>query len=104
MAEMVKGACAWQRGGVAKEGGTCVVKDGYAWQMQACMAKGGACVVKAPCMVKGEGAGVAGDTATAEGGTHPTGMHSCVNIKFDSLLNPPGSYNTFAFTLTFATM
>ena len=38
---------------------------GHAWWW------GGACVV-------GGGACMAGDTATALGGTHPTGMHSCI--------------------------
>ena len=32
--------------------------------------------------MRGEGACVAGETAIAAGGTHPTGMHSCFqNIK-----------------------
>ena len=51
------------------------------------MAKGGACVVKGACIAKGgmhgkgghtqQGACVAGETANAADGTHPTGMHSC---------------------------
>ena len=51
--------------------------------------KGG--VVKGTCVARGhawhlwwgrhawQGACVAGETATAEDGTHPTGMHSCFN-------------------------
>ena len=45
---------------------------GHAWP--------GACVVGGACMVRGMhggGACMAGETATAVGGTHPTGMHSC---------------------------
>ena len=30
--------------------------------------------------VRGSRACVAGETATAAGGTHPTGMHSCLHI------------------------
>ena len=41
----------------------------YAWQ-RACLV-GGVCVVVEAC--------VSGDTATAADGTHPTGMHSCIN-------------------------
>ena len=59
------------------------------------MAKG-ACVVKGVCMVRGhawqgvcmDGEGgvhgwracMTGEMATAVGGTHPTGMHSCLHI------------------------
>ena len=52
-----------------------------------CMAGEGACLVGA-CMAGGHawpggvcgrgGACVAGETATAAGGTHSTGMHSCL--------------------------
>ena len=42
---------------------------GRAWQR-------GACMVKETCVVGG-GACMAGETATAADGTHPTGMHSC---------------------------
>ena len=53
-----------------RAGGACV-PGGCAWQ-------GGACMVKAEGGVRGKGGGcVTGDTATAAGGTHPTGMHSC---------------------------
>ena len=31
------------------------------------------------------GACVAGETATAAGGMHPTGMHSCISAKVTSL-------------------
>ena len=48
-------------GGACMVGGVCVA-GGHAWQ------RGGACV--------------AGDTATAVGGTHPTGMHSCLSLLF----------------------
>ena len=33
-------------------------------------------MVKGACVAKGGGACVAGETATAVDGTHPTGMHS----------------------------
>ena len=72
--------------------GACVV-GGHAWQGgvhgRACVAGGmhgkgvcmaggnvwwGVCVAEGVCMA---GQCVAGETATAAGGTHPTGMHSC---------------------------
>ena len=40
---------------------------GHAWQ-------GGACMGRGACM--------AGQTATAAYGTHPTGMHSCVKEHY----------------------
>ena len=48
----------------------------------ACVAKGGgACVMKGVCMATracvAKVAGLAGNTATAADGMHPTGMHSC---------------------------
>ena len=55
-------------GGVPGPGGVCC--RGYA--------PGGGCLVHGG--VPGPGGGVCGDppvTATAAGGTHPTGMHSC---------------------------
>ena len=43
----------------------------------------GACMVGKACMARGGGwMCVAGDMATAAGGTHPTGMHSCIFIFF----------------------
>ena len=45
---------------------------GYAWQGGACMSLGHVW----------QGACVAGETATAVGGTHPTGMHSCIYSIF----------------------
>ena len=54
------GVCAWQ-GGIHSQGQECVcggVAGGRTWLEGACM----------------------GETATAEGGTHPTGMHSCKTI------------------------
>ena len=32
--------------------------------------------------VHGKGACVAGETVTAADGTHPTGMHSCLNLHY----------------------
>ena len=47
--------------------------------------RGGACVLGV-CMPGG--GGVAGESATAAGGTHPTGMHSCsTDVSFSSLLS-----------------
>ena len=64
-----EGGHAWQRG-------ACVVKGGHAWQRGGMRGKGGvrawqrgACVV---CMPPQDMAG------QCTGGTHPTGMHSCV--------------------------
>ena len=91
------GACL--AGGVCWEDmrgqGACVVGGmcgrGHAWQ-GACMAEGGGCVAKGVCVVK-EGCAWQGghawyapsppallrDTACqCAGGTHPTGMHSCI--------------------------
>ena len=50
----------------------------HTWQRGACVVKG-VCEVKGACMAGGWGsvASVAGETATAADGTHPTGMHSC---------------------------
>ena len=50
--------CAWQMGGM-HDRGSCVARGGHAWREEV----GCACV--------------AGQTATAVEGTHPTGMHSC---------------------------
>ena len=53
---------------------------GHAWQ-RGCMVKGAMCD-EGGCIVKGGayvawGACMAGETASATDGTHPTGMHSC---------------------------
>ena len=50
----------------------CMVGGGHAWQ-GACMA-GGVCMAGGMCV---RGVCVAGEKATAAGGMHPTGMHSC---------------------------
>ena len=47
---------------------------------------GGTCVAEGVCMVgghtwRGGGGVVAGETATAADGTHPTEIHSCLNIS-----------------------
>ena len=60
------GACAWQ--GVYMAGGMC--GGGHAWQGSTC---GRGCV-------HGTGVCVAGKIAIAAGGTHPTGMHSCLCV------------------------
>ena len=56
--------------------GVCVWPEGmHGW---GCALRG-ACMV-GTCMtggMRGRGVCVAGETATAAGGTHPTGMHSC---------------------------
>ena len=73
-------------------GGVCVV-GGYAW-WGVCMARRG-CAWQGACMAGGmhggvcvwQGAGTHGQGdmhgrgATAAGGTHPTGMHSCLVIS-----------------------
>ena len=58
------------QGGVHGEGG-------HAWQREGMHGKGrrGTCVAKG--CVYGRGACMTGETATAEDGTNPTGMHSC---------------------------
>ena len=75
------GGRAWQKGEQAWRRGACVVKG-------ACTAKGGmcgggegACMAGGACVVGGGMCGrgcMAGETATAADGTHPTGMHSCL--------------------------
>ena len=64
-----KGGHAWQRGGMHGEGGACMAGSlhgrGHVWQ-------GG---------VRGKGACVAGETATAADGTHPTGMHCYCQMR-----------------------
>ena len=92
------GGHAWQ-GGVHGRGacmvGACMVGCVCVWQ-GACMAGGGmhgrGCAWQGVCMAEGHawqdgcawwggGAGyVAGDTATAEDSTHPTGMHSSLQV------------------------
>ena len=59
----------WQRGGVHGKGGTCMVKGGM-------HGKGGACVVKGGVHGMHPPRDTAGHCAD---GTHPTGMHSCVD-------------------------
>ena len=78
-----------KRGGCMAKEGACMVKrgvcgkGGHAWQGGMC---GGACVAGGACVVGGwQGACVAcvaGETATAVDGTHPTGMHSCLLLCF----------------------
>ena len=87
------GGCAWLLWGtcvVAPGGGTCVVASGgHAWLLwgRACVvAPGGACVVapRGACVVFGGGAWFfRWDTGQWAGGTHPTGMHSCVNCEYN---------------------
>ena len=86
---MVRG-CAWQRGACIVKGVVYGIggrhgKGGYAWQGHTWHGEGVMCGQEAyiagehtwlGCM-RGQGACVAGETATAVDGTHPTGMHSC---------------------------
>ena len=93
-----EGGHIWWRGCMAKG----VWQKGGVWQRGSCMAKGGVCGEGA-CMVgrhawqggvhgrgyawQGDicgrgvwrGASMAGEIATAVDGTHPTGMHSCLD-------------------------
>ena len=59
------------------EGGVCMVGcvrgQGACMAGAVCMVGGGACMVGCVC----KGACMAGETATAADGTHPTGRHSC---------------------------
>ena len=64
--EHVWWGCAWQ--------GVCMAEGGHAWHGG--MHGGGACVAGV-CMAGGP-ACVAGETTTVADGTHPTGMHSCL--------------------------
>ena len=61
----------WQGGGIHGRGlhGRGLCGRGHAWQ--------GACVVGG---MHDRGACMAGEMATAAGGIHPTGMHSCFFI------------------------
>ena len=71
------GLCSWggawsgwgvsARGGLLREGG-CVPGLGGVCSGEVCLLPGG-CLVETP------------GTATAAGGTHPTGMHSCYSCK-----------------------
>ena len=87
------------RGGVHADGGVCVVKGGMhgeggmhgrghawwrgmhgrgdAWWRGHVWWSGSMCGIGG-CVWQRGGACVAGETATVAGGTHPTGMHSCV--------------------------
>ena len=64
----------WERGGMHGELGM-HGKGGHVWQRGSCMAKRGG-GGRWHAWQKG-GTSVAGDAATAAGGTYPTGMHSC---------------------------
>ena len=93
--------CAWQRGmhgrgcmagGHTWQGGACMA-GGHAWPggmrgRRVCMAGGGVhgrgAYLVGVCMVGG-GACMAGKTAIASGGTHPTGMHSCIENNHESV-------------------
>ena len=77
--------CAWQgEACVAKDvhgRGACVracVAGGHAWQVHACTV-GEACVAGAVHGREGRRGTCAGEMATEAGGTHPTGMNSCLN-------------------------
>ena len=72
---------------------------GHAWQgayvVGACMAGGRACMAGV-CMAGGMcgrwghaclGVCMAGDMVTAAASTHPTGMHSCIDVKSHWSLN-----------------
>ena len=79
-------------GGVCMAGG--VHGRGCAWQgvcMGGMHGRGGVCgrvgaYMKGACMTGVCVWGGAGETATAVGGTHPTGMHSCGTMSLASLL------------------
>ena len=104
--------CAWQGGvhgrgcawwGACMAGGACVARGGGMHGRGACMANGAcmvggvhgglACVVGQHAWQGGGhvwwGVCMAGKTAIAAGGTHPTGMHSCY-ILFPDLLSESG--------------
>ena len=88
----VAGGCAWQ--------GVCMTGEGHAWQGEGAYVAGGlhgrgtcmagACMVGrgrawlGACAWWGEGRCVAGKTAIAAGGTHSTGMHSCIKLESQS--------------------
>ena len=68
---------------MAGEGAGGHVWWGHAWWGHAwwgVYVDGGACVAGGVCGGGGGGPCVAGETATAEDGTHPTGMHSCILV------------------------
>ena len=79
-----------KEGGLHGKGGGMHGKKGCVWQRGACMAGGhvwgGMCGRGSMCGGGGwQGACVAcvaGETATAVDGTHPTGMHSCLLLCF----------------------
>ena len=77
---MVKGGMHGEGGGMVK--GACMAKGEHAWQRGACMAKGGHVWRKMGCGEREGGhAWYAPPRDTAShcaGGTHPTGMHSCL--------------------------
>ena len=86
------GACVAKRG-MRGKGRACVAKRGMCGKGRACVAqgrhvwqRGGMCGKGWACMV---GACVAGETATAADGTHPTGMHSLRLRKKALLPKPP---------------
>ena len=97
---MVKGH-AWQRGACVAKGEGMHGEGGHVWLRGMC-GKGGMCGEGASIAKSGgmhgegghvwcagvhcKGGCVAGETATAAGGTHLTGMHSCLNIILISLI------------------
>ena len=68
-------------GSMHSEGGMCG-EGGHTWQKGVCVCGGGMCGREA-CMAGGhvwQGACIAGETATAVDGTHPTGMYSFLQL------------------------
>ena len=78
------GGCVWQ--GVCMVGSMCgggYVWWGHVWQRGHAWQGWGSLHARRACMAEGvhsRGTCVAGETATAVDGTHPTGLHSCANI------------------------
>ena len=77
------GVCVPGLGGVPGPGGGCLVPGMCAWSGGVCAWSGGVCAWSGGCVPGPGGACLRPPrTATAAGGTHPTGMHSCFKGKF----------------------
>ena len=95
---MEGGGHLWQGGGRASVaggvvgGGRLCMAGGHAWQGGMCGLRillecmhGGECVAGGVC--GGGGVCVAGETATIANGTHPIGMHSCLDLNVLKRMN-----------------
>ena len=95
-------------GGVPAPGGCllpggCLVQEGGVWSWRGCLLLeggcSGGCLLLGGCLVWGVPGGDPPRTATAAGGTHPTGMHSCNKLDFVLVMQPFESHTPPSFLM-----